>query len=257
MDRTLLPNGLAEPEAGALERFRAWAEGRQGVQLAYVTGRHHSLARSVIAEYRLPEPDWLVCNVGTEIYPRDAAEPLEAWREHLATGFDADAVSAWAQEQLPAARLQEPEKQSPLKVSFYTHDGDDPGIRQGAIQAKLERAGLAARVVASFDETEGLGLVDFLAPGSGKARALTFLRDRLGIAPQATLFAGDSGNDADALLSGVGGILVGNATEAVRSQLRAVLGEHPGARLYFARRPYTAGILEGMDHYGWFPGEGE
>lgn len=251
MDRTLLPNGLTEAEAGALERFRAWARTRHGAHLAYVTGRHRSLADEVMAEYRLPEPDWLVCNVGTEIYPRGAEEPLDAWRARLQAEFDAAAVKAWAEAHLSGARLQEPAKQSPLKVSFYTAEVADPAAEQRRLEGGLEAAGLRARVVVSFDETEGVGLVDFLAPGSGKARAVAFLREDLGLERGDTLFAGDSGNDADALLSGVGGILVGNATEAVRAQLRQALETHPGGRIYFARRPYTAGILEGMAHYGW------
>ena len=256
MDRTLLPNGLMPPEAEALERFCRWSRNRGDSHLAYVTGRHWALAREVMAEYRLPEPDWLVVNVGTEIYPRAAAEPLPAWRERLAAGFEPDAVGAWAKERLPQARLQEAEKQSPLKVSFYTDGSDDPDAEQKRLAEALEQAGLAARVVVSFDETKERGLVDFLAPASGKARALTFLREHLGIDQAATLFAGDSGNDTDALLSGVDGVLVGNATDVVRTQLRQAVAEHPDARVYFAKRPYTAGILEGMAHYGWPVAEG-
>jgi len=251
MDRTLLPNGVQSPEEGALERFREWAGGRQSVDLAYVTGRHRALARSVMDEYRLPEPDWLVANVGTEIYPGGGATPLAAWQQRLQAGFDAGAVRSWAESRLPKARLQEAAKQSPLKVSFYTAGVRDPAGEQRRLQEGLRQDGLAARVVVSYDETEEVGLVDFLAPGSGKARAVAFLREHLGIGAEAALFAGDSGNDADALLSGVGGILVGNATEAVRAQLREALADHPGARLYIAQRPYTAGILEGMAHYGW------
>ncbi len=253
MDRTLLPNGLQPPEPDALDRFRAWAGARRGVDLAYITGRHRALAREVFTEYDLPEPDWLVCNVGTEIYPAGAQSPRADWQAYLERGFDADAVRTWAGGRLPGARLQEPEKQSPLKVSFYL-DGPDGGP---SLQADLARSlagtGLQARVVVSFDETEDLGLVDFLAPGSGKAPALGFLRRRQGIPPDRTIFAGDSGNDADALLSGVCGVLVGNATETVREQIRAALAESPDARIYFARRVYTAGILEGMAHYGWSP----
>jgi len=251
MDRTLLPNGLQAAEAGALERFRQWAARREATRLAYVTGRHRALAQAVMAEYDLPEPDWLVCNVGTEIYPRGAATPLADWEQALAVGFDADAVRAWAETALPAAWLQEAAKQSPLKVSFYTRGEPTPDAWEAHLRSGLHQAGLAARVVVSFDETADLGLVDFLAPGSGKARALDFLRRRLGLAPSATLFAGDSGNDADALLSGVCGVLVGNATATVREQLRTALDTHPHARLYLAQRPYTAGILEGMAHYGW------
>lgn len=251
MDRTLLPNGLVPPEPGALDRFRAWAGHRAATHLAYVTGRHRSLAREVMAAYALPEPDWLVCNVGTEIYAEGEDRPLAAWEQRLKGGFDADAVREWAGRSLPDARLQEAAKQSPLKVSFYTPGAESPAEEQDRLERALAEAGLDARVVVSFDETEEVGLVDFLAPGSGKARAVAFLRQHLGVALEGALFAGDSGNDADALLSGMGGILVGNATEAVRAQIRAGLERDPQARVYVAERPYTAGILEGMAHYGW------
>lgn len=250
MDRTLLPNGLQKAVPQALERFRAWASGRRA-QLAYVTGRHHDLARAVLAEYRLPEPDWLVCNVGTEIYPAGCAEPVAEWQRRLARGFDAEAVRERAAGLLPEARLQEAPKQSPLKVSFYTKVPEEPAVEEARLEADLAEAGLAARVIVSHDETAEMGLVDFLAPGSGKASALGYLRERTDLGAEQTLFAGDSGNDADALLSGVCGILVGNATAAVREQIRQWAAETPEARVYFAERPYTAGILEGMVHYGW------
>ncbi|KPV41394.1 hypothetical protein AN478_02115 [Thiohalorhabdus denitrificans] len=251
MDRTLLPNGLQDPEPGALDRFREWAGRRSPHQLAFVTGRHRALALEVVAEYRLPEPDWLVCNVGTEIYAAGEERPLGPWEEALERGFDPEAVREWARGALPGARLQEAAKQSPLKVSFYLDEEPDASALQERLEAGLREGSRAARVVVSFDETEERGLVDFLAPGSGKANALDFLRRHLGLSQEQVLYAGDSGNDADALLSGVCGVLVGNATESVRDQLRAELGNHPAARLYFARRPYTAGILEGMAHYGW------
>jgi hypothetical protein len=252
LDRTLLPNGPQPSEAGALERFRDWARQRGAVRLAYVTGRHRALYQETAAEYDLPDPDWLVCNVGTEIYPGGSGEPLAEWTERLGSAFDPEAVRYRAEELLPGARLQESAKQSPLKVSYYLdNEPADPAATEEWLHRALAEQGLSTRVVVSFDEMAGVGLVDVLPPQSGKAPALDFLRRHLGLSPEQTLFAGDSGNDADALLSGVGGILVGNAQSAVRRQLERGLAETPQARVYFAERPYTAGILEGMVRYGW------
>lgn len=254
LDRTLLPNGPQGPEPGALGRFRAWAASRAPHQLVYVTGRHYALYGEVAAGHALPEPDWLVCNVGTEIYPPGDAVPLAAWAGRLEADFDATAVRERAGEMLPDAWPQEEPKQSPLKVSFYlSSEPANPAAEQERLRRALARQGLETRVVVSFDEVAGVGLVDFLPPASGKAAALAFLRGHLGFPLEATLFAGDSGNDADALLSGVGGILVGNASDTVRRQLKAALatGAYPESRLYFAEGPYTAGVLEGMAHYGW------
>lgn len=255
LDRTLLPNGNVPAEPDGLSRFREWALDRNGVEVIYVTGRHRGLAREALREFELPEPDWLICNVGTEIYSRGSSKPMAAWEEALSGGFRAEAVREWALSQLEGARLQEEEKQSPLKVSFYVDPERAQPSEQERLQEELAGAGQRARIIVSYDETEEVGLVDFLAPGSGKARALEFLRRHRSVPPGETLFAGDSGNDADALLSGVCGVLVGNATDAVREQMREALSEHPDGRVYFASRPYAAGVLEGMVHYGWLRGE--
>lgn len=251
LDRTLLPNGTATPEPGALARFREWAAAGGQTELVYVTGRHRSLAQDAVAEFELPGPDWWICNVGTEIYSRDSSEPFPPWVDMLSDAFQPERIREWAQACLDGARLQEREKQSPLKVSFYVDPSRATPAAQARLQEALDHEGLEARVIASQDETEGIGLVDFLAPGADKARALAFLREHCGVPAERTIFAGDSGNDADALLSGVCGILVGNATPDVRQELRRALADHPEARIYFASRPYTAGILEGLVHYGW------
>jgi len=251
LDRTLLPNGTVTPEPGALVRFREWAAGRRRTGLVYVTGRHRSLGRDAVDEYELPEPDWWICNVGTEIYAGDSPEPYPPWVSALSGAFEPATIRAWGRAHLDGARLQESEKQSHLKVSFYVDPSRATPAEQGRLQKALADDGLEARVIASQDETEGVGLVDFLAPGAGKARALAFLRQHCQVSPERTVFAGDSGNDADALLSGVCGIVVGNATPEVREELERALADHAGARIYFASRPYTAGILEGLGHYGW------
>ncbi len=252
LDRTLLPNGLVEPEPHALEQFREWAGQRSQTWLTYVTGRHLDLALEVWRGYALPSPDWWVCNVGTEIYTGEDHELLTDWHDTLRAEFDAEQLRAWGQKTLRQAQLQEPEKQSDLKVSFYLYDNNnDPHRLRGPLEADLHQRGLKAQVVVSYDETKGIGLLDLLPLSAGKAQALAFLARRLGISQDATLFCGDSGNDLDILLSGVLGVLVGNATDQLRDYLRERLQVRPQAQVYFAHRPYTAGILEGMAHYGW------
>jgi hypothetical protein len=67
-----------------------------------------------------------------------------------------------------------------------------------------------------------------------------------------TVFAGDSGNDLDVLLSDIPAVLVANADAEVRS---LAAGAHKDT-LYIARGDYlgmngnySAGILEGVAHY--------
>ena len=71
LDRTLLPNG-AEPESpGAREMF-ARLVSRPEVTLAFVSGRHRELVEDAIEEFSLPQPDFVIGDVGTSIYHVDA-----------------------------------------------------------------------------------------------------------------------------------------------------------------------------------------
>ena len=77
------------------------------------------------------------------------------------------------------------------------------------------------------------------------------------ISEDLAVFAGDSGNDMDALTSGLRAILVKNATEDVREEAFEILSKKQMAdRLYMARGDflgmngnYTAGVLEGLAYF--------
>jgi hypothetical protein len=123
------------------------------------------------------------------------------------------------------------------------------------VAERLRRAGVDATVIASRDETADLGLVDVLPPGAGKLAAIEFLRSDLGIAAARTVFAGDSGNDIDALCGPFPGVLVANAADEVRTHAVAT-AQRRNAPLYVARGDflgmngnYSAGILEGLAHF--------
>ena len=59
------------------------------------------------------------------------------------------------------------------------------------------------------------------------------------------LVAGDSGNDIEMLMGDTLGVVVSNHSPEVD-----VLRDNP--RVYFAEAGYAAGIVEGMDFYGFF-----
>ncbi|GAB1234429.1 hypothetical protein UT5_08230 [Ferrigenium sp. UT5] len=67
LDRTLIPNGVQPESPGARNIFRRLVA-RDDVQLAYVSGRHRELIAQAIAEYDLPEPDFVIADVGTTLY---------------------------------------------------------------------------------------------------------------------------------------------------------------------------------------------
>ena len=67
------------------------------------------------------------------------------------------------------------------------------------------------------------------------------------------VFAGDSGNDRAAILSGVRAVVVGNAGDDLRDGLRREAERRGlGERIHFSEAPYAAGVVEGCRYFGLF-----
>lgn len=255
LDRTLIPNG-AQPESPmAPERFKRLVECGQ-VMLAYVTGRHRALIEQAIAEFDLPQPDFVIANVGTTIFHIDSS----GWREW--GEWDVQIAPDWqgfTHEELyrllsvfPALRLQEKEKQSRHKLSFYVPVETDAQALAGEMDARLKQEGIKANQIWSIDETAGIGLLDVLPASASKLHAIRFLMQHRGFLHKDTVFAGDSGNDLDVLMSDIPSVLVANAGADIRSLVASADKD----ALYIAsggylgmNGNYSAGILEGAVHY--------
>lgn len=260
LDRTLISNGVHPESPQARDRFRRLAA-RPEVRLVYVTGRHLALVEEALRHYQLPAADLIICDVGTSIYLPQGRdwEPWRTWTEALRRCWPEgrrDALAA-AMADIPTLRLQAPEQQGPFKLSYETSAIEDPRPLLAQIQTRLAACGSGSRVVWSIDETTATGLVDILPECAGKLHALEFVRQRLDIPKEATVFAGDSGNDLEILESAIPSVLVANAHEDVRREAvarAARLGTSDA--LYLARGGpwgmngnYSAGILEGVLHF--------
>jgi hydroxymethylpyrimidine pyrophosphatase-like HAD family hydrolase len=109
--------------------------------------------------------------------------------------------------------------------------------------------------VVSRDGVTGEGLLDVLPAGGAKERATAYLAGLLGLPLERVVFAGDSGNDLGALLSGTRSVLVGNAADHVRSGLRApARARGVEDRVYLATAEVAEGVVEGLVHWGVVPG---
>ena len=260
LDRTLLPNGDAPESPGAREAF-ARVAAQDGLRLAYVTGRHLALMEEAVVAWGLPEPDFAVTDVGTRIWARAGGRWSERrdWAEAIAAdwaGRDHGALAALFDD-LAVLHLQPDDRQAPHKLSYFVPLETGVAALRDEMTGRLEARGVRAAWVWSVDEIENVGLLDILPAGATKRHAVEFLAGDLGLGLADTLFAGDSGNDLEVLVSPVPAVLVANASDEVRRA--AVHGaEHAGAseRLHLARGGlagmngnYAAGILEGVAHF--------
>jgi len=253
LDRTLLPNGPDQEPSGARGALRDHLA-RHDVRLAYVTGRDVGRVRDAIERWSLPGPDFVAADAGTTIVRIDGGcwRPDEAWAARQAEcwgGLDGDAVHDCL-DGIDGLTAQSADRQRPFKRS-YTVRPDIPRARlRELIERRTRERALPVAVLFSHDPLSDEILLDLVSPLATKRGAVAHLAEALSLEEHEVLFAGDSGNDMDALLSDFPAVLVGNADAETRRQVLA--GVRAGGRadrLHQARAPYAAGILEGLEHF--------
>jgi sucrose-6F-phosphate phosphohydrolase len=255
LDRTLIPNGRQPESEGARRCFSRFVDD-EGVSLAYVSGRHRQLIEQAVEQYQLPVPDYVIADVGSTIY-RNGADGWcvwQAWSDEIGgdwQGLESQALQVMLSD-IDLLRLQEPEKQNLHKLSFYLPLTADRSAVMEAIQVRLQAESIQANVIWSVDEQVDIGLIDILPVSANKLHAIRFLMQQEGIDETATIFAGDSGNDLDVLLSPIPSVLVANADDEVRQATQTASADS----LYLAtggflgmNGNYSAGILEGVAHF--------
>ena len=256
LDGTLIPSepmNLKSPETRALQHLGERAKSGE-LEIIFVTGRHFESVIHAIQSIQLPTPQWIICDVGSSIYHFNGIEYglVDCYRNHLHDITCNQPPSALSHmfEGLLSMQLQEAEKQSINKLSYYCEATDVEGCVE-SIDAILRSNKLPHSVIHSLDPFSGDGLIDIMPRGVNKAYALHWWSEWKGIDHDRIVFAGDSGNDFDALTSRYRGIVVGNAETGLVSR---ILEHHrignTSDRIYLAQSAFTAGVLEGCLHFG-------
>ncbi|MBW2438447.1 MAG: HAD-IIB family hydrolase, partial [Deltaproteobacteria bacterium] len=228
LDRTLIPNGYQEESAQARPVFRRLAE-HANIHLAYVSGRDKKLILDAIEEFYLPTPDYAIGDVGTTLYHISNGNWIlsDKWSHEIGqdwNGLNSEGLAEYF-EDMDDIRLQELEKQSPYKLSFYTDPKVDLRYLKKKIRAVLAQKGVRTNIIWSVDEISSNGLLDIIPARANKLQAIKFLMRQEQFPEDQTVFAGDSLNDLDVLTSGLQAILVKNAMDEVRKEALEVLSD--------------------------------
>ena len=232
LDGTLLGN----PDAVA--RFSAsWAalSPAQRPLLVYNTGRTIADTQALVVARELPNPNFIIGSVGTELH---CAPP------HRVSGFGMEFGQNWHLERVqeivrefsgikpqPAAFVHE------FKSSWFWIRARRDHVLE--LEQRLAASGIDATVVYSCRY-----FLDIVPRQAGKGRALAWLCGKLGIPLSQVIVAGDTANDtAMFILPEVRGIVVENA-------LPELLAATLGPRTYTARQPTADGVIEGLAYFG-------
>lgn len=204
--------------------------------LCYNSGRLTADTLDQIRGTDLPQPDYLICGIGTSIYDCRRRKTLKEFYDNLAVGWDLGKIDE-VMSHHPDIEKHAPRKQSEFKSSWMLREAGQERI--GELKDELAAAGLRVNIACSVS-----GDLDILPMCANKGNSLLWLLDHLGIAPAEVVVAGDTGNDSSMFaIEGVRGIIVDNAQPEL---YEATVGS--GA--YEARQTMADGVLEGLVHYG-------
>jgi hydroxymethylpyrimidine pyrophosphatase-like HAD family hydrolase len=280
LDGTLIPLAGNAQNARDLRELEELLR-RTGMQLLYVTGRHLASITAVMSESQLPQPDWIIGDVGTSIYARKLAghsdvqgvgvdggeagsgstsTPLPSsdgyvlvseYADHLQALVGEYCVDRLAESLQPVGglRKQEAQKQSRFKLSYYV-DSELLTDTARRVEQRLLDSQAPYSMIASRDPFNGDGLIDLLPRQVTKAYAIGWWAAQHCVAHQSILYAGDSGNDSAVFAAGYLSIVVANAAPEV---LQAAQAAHARAgwsdRLFGPPAQATSGVLAGVKHF--------
>jgi sucrose-phosphate synthase len=199
------------------------------------TGRRLDSALQVLRQYNIPRPDVLFTSLGTEIYYAPDLTKDRAWSEHIDYLWNPKAIRRIIEE-LPGIKVQPKAEQSRFKLSYYIDPAIAPDVQ--GIHQLLMKNDQSVNVMLSFGQ-----FLDITPIRSSKGLALRWVAEQWDIPLDHILAAGGSGSDEDMMRGNTLAVVVANRHNEELSDLSNI------ERIYFAKRPFAAGIIEAIDHY--------
>jgi len=234
---TDIDNTLVGDNDSMYRLLKLLEEYRDSIAWGVATGRSLELTLEAMTEFEIPVPDILICSVGTEIYYGPDLRMDKGWQQHISHKWRPEQIKSTLQE-LDFLTFQEAEGQRAHKISYYMEDNPD---YLAAIYRRLEEEKLSCQVIYSHGQ-----FLDILPKRASKGKAIKYLRYKYEFPSSRVMVAGDSGNDEDMIRGINNGLVVGNHSEELE-KLRGKI------RVFFSRKTYAAGIIDGLVHYGFIP----
>jgi len=201
------------------------------------TGRSLELTLDAMTENSIPVPDILICSVGTEIYYGPDLRLDKGWQKHISHLWKPEDIKKVLNE-LSFLTFQEAEGQRSHKISFFM---ENKAELLDKVRNTLQENRLRCEIVFSHGQ-----FLDILPHRASKGKAIRYLQYKYEFTKENVMVAGDSGNDEDMLIGNTCGLVVGNYSD----ELEKLKGR---PKIYFSPRKYSAGIIDGLKHYGFIP----
>ena len=211
---------------------------RKNVGFGIATGRTRDSILSEIRKNKLPFPDFLIAGLGSEIYYTNDIILDRQWMKHIDHLWSPSSIRS-VMEKVPGIRLQESVHQGRFKISYYYENQLAPSLDE--INACLRQNDQA--VNASLSQGQYLDITPLRA---SKGNALRYVAQKWEIPFENILVAGGSGADEDMMRGASLAVVVKNRHSKELEDISE------GQNIYFSDQPFSAGIIEAIDHYDFF-----
>ncbi|RIA22574.1 glucosyl-glycerol phosphate synthase [Ectopseudomonas oleovorans] len=202
------------------------------IKLAYVTGRSLEAVLPLLADPTLPQPDYIIADVGATLVHGDSLQPIQPLQSVVDARWPGESQVASAIEPFGLERQDVPQAR---RCSYFCtpEQAANPALREIA-------DALGCDLLYSAEL-----YLDFLPKGVNKGSSLQALADWLELDHDQVLAAGDTLNDLSMLSASFHGVCVGQSETALLEATRS------HSRTLHANRPGCGGILEAFAHFGF------
>lgn len=212
------------------EQLYGFLHAQPDITLVFVTGRGLASVQPLLDDPKIPQPDYIISDVGATVVSGSTLQPLQPLQDEIARKWPGQAtVRSRMEAGLTGLRFQEVPQER--RCSFY-YDGTTDVEAAGRIVAEL-----------GCDLVQSAGkYLDVLPPGVNKGSTLLQLVQLIAYPHNRVLVAGDTMNDRSLYDTGFKGVVVGGAEAALLQYTH----EHP--RVWQAVKTGAGGIMEALSN---------
>jgi glucosylglycerol-phosphate synthase len=207
------------------------------IELIFVTGRGLESVMPLLADPTIPQPAYIICDVGATIVDGGTLQPVQPLQSNIDSLWPGEYVIEKALADFPGLVRQDVPQNG--RCSFFC---DASAVTDNLYEIA---SALGCDLLYSADH-----YLDFLPVGVNKGSSLLALTQELAIDPQSVLVAGDTLNDLSMYQHDFLGVCVGASEFALLNSTK------DQAKIYHANKEGCGGILEAFSYFNFLGSEG-
>jgi glucosylglycerol-phosphate synthase len=202
-----------------------------GIDLVFVTGRGLESVIPLLSDPTIPQPDYIICDVGGTVVHGDTLQPLHPLQSEIDQLWPGEHIVERKLAHIDNIHRQEVPQER--RCSYFCDED--------AVTEEIHE--LVNELDCDLLYSNSLYL-DVLPRGVNKGQTLTRLIEHLEEDHKRVLVAGDTLNDLSMFTQSFSGVCVGESEPGLLESTRHL------SQVYHAERPGCGGILEAISYFG-------